>query len=74
MMYPIIDFRNARYQGQSKNELPNGVGILLDKNQLFCLAEWNMGEIQGAAVVIFPSGKIFCGHIRKRQPQQLNTY
>jgi hypothetical protein len=42
-MFPIIDFRNGRYQGETKNQLPHGVGIFIDKNFLFCLAEWIAG-------------------------------
>jgi hypothetical protein len=67
-MFPIIDFRNGRYQGQTKNHLPDGVGILIDKNQMFCLAEWTAGEIRGPAVIIYPSGQTFCGHIAYQKP------
>lgn len=73
-MFPIIDFRNGRYQGQTKNKLPDGVGILLDKNFMFLLAEWVAGEVKGPAVIVFPSGRTFCGHLDLRKPQQLCTY
>ena len=42
-MHPIIDFRNARYQGQIKNQLPDGIGIMIDKNYMFCIGEWIAG-------------------------------
>ncbi len=72
-MYPIIDFRNGRYQGQTKNQLPDGVGILIDKNQLFCIAEWTAGEIKGPATIFFPSGRVFSGHIAYKLPEALSN-
>lgn len=37
-MLPIIDYRNARYQGEVKKNLPHGIGIVIDSNYVFCLA------------------------------------
>ncbi len=44
-MTEIIDFRNAKYQGQILNGLPHGLGIslftlgiMIDYKNLFCLA------------------------------------
>lgn len=62
-MFPVIDYRNGRYQGQIKNQSPHGLGIFIDKNFMFCLAEWMGGEIKGYAMIIFPSGRIFCGKL-----------
>lgn len=73
-MFPIIDFRNGRYQGETKNQLPHGVGIFMDKNFLFCLGEWIAGEVRGHALVVYPSGRIFCGDIVGRTASQLATY
>jgi hypothetical protein len=73
-MYPIIDFRNARYQGQTKNHLPDGIGLLIDNKMMFCMAEWVAGEIRGPAVIIFPSGRVFCGHISFRQAEQITSH
>jgi hypothetical protein len=50
------------------------VGILVDKNFLFIVAEWVTGEIKGAAVFFYPSGRVFCGHVAFKQPDQLCTY
>lgn len=73
-MNPIIDFRNGRYQGQLKNQLPHGIGIFIDKNYLFCLAEWIAGVVQGPALVVFPSGRIFSGHIKGKKADKICTY
>lgn len=73
-MFPVIDFRNGRYQGQTRNQLPNGVGFFIDKNFLLCLAEWIAGEIAGHAIIIFPSGRVFAGEIAYRQQQGLCLY
>ncbi len=59
--FPVIDFRNGRYQGATKSHLPHGVGFFIDKNFMLCLAEWVAGEISGSAIVIYPSGRIFYG-------------
>jgi hypothetical protein len=67
-MLPAINYRNGRYQGQIKDKLPHGVGILIDKDYLFCLAEWRNGEIDGCTFILFPSNKIFCGKISHRKP------
>ena len=73
-MYPVIDFRNGRYQGQTKNQLPDGVGILVDKNFMFCVGEWVAGQIKGPALIFFPNGLVFSGQIAFKQPEQLCTY
>lgn len=65
-MYHIIDFRNGRYQGQTKDQLPHGLGCFLDRNFMFCIAEWTAGEINGSTILIFPSGRIFCGKVSYR--------
>lgn len=54
-MTSIIDFRNAKFQGQTKNNLPHGIGtdftyilgIIIDQHFLFCLSEWYQGQITG---------------------------
>lgn len=73
-MFPVIDFRNGRYQGQTRNQLPHGVGFFIDKNFLFCVAEWLAGEISGNAVILFPSGRVFAGTINYRQQNGLSLY
>ena len=42
-MQPVIDYRNGRYQGETQNQLPHGVGFFIDKNFLFCIGEWLAG-------------------------------
>jgi hypothetical protein len=73
-MLPVIDFRNGRYQGQTRNQLPHGVGLFIDKSFLLCLGEWLAGELQGNAIIIFPSGRVFAGGIAYRQQQGTCLY
>ncbi len=65
-MFPIIDFRNGRYQGQTKQQLPHGAGCFMDSSFMFCIGEWIAGEIVGKAIIIYPSGRVFCGQIAYR--------
>lgn len=44
-MLDIIDYRNLRYQGETKNDRPHGLGIIIDYTHLFCLALWKEGKI-----------------------------
>lgn len=69
-----IDFRNARYQGEISNNRPHGLGIAIDNNHLFCLAQWNQGKISGPIFVIFPDLKIFCGRMRDSQLSDLSCF
>lgn len=73
-MLPRIDYRNARYQGQIKSLIPHGLGILIDKNLLFVLAEWIDGEINGYVMAVYPNGEIFCGSVRDRQMQGIGLW
>jgi hypothetical protein len=73
-MFEIRDYRNLRYQGETKDNLPDGVGIAIDYNYLFCLAEWRRGKIDGAAFVVFPDSKIFCGRINNNQLDGLSSF
>lgn len=66
-MLGLIDYRNLRYQGEVHDNLPHGLGILMDYNHLFCLAQWQRGKIVGPAFIVFPDSKIFCGRIRNNE-------
>jgi hypothetical protein len=73
-MFPVIDFRNGRYQGQTKDQLPHGLGCFVDRNFMFCVGEWIAGELNGLAIIIFPSGRIFCGRINYRKMDGLCSF
>lgn len=73
-MFPVIDFRNGRYQGETKNQLPHGLGFFIDKNFMFCLAEWVAGEIKGHTIVVYPSGRVFFGDISYREPEGMYSF
>lgn len=62
-MLDIIDYRNLRYQGETKDDKPHGVGMIIDYRWIFCLCLWNDGNIQGPVFIVFPNNKIFCGRI-----------
>jgi hypothetical protein len=70
-MFSCIDFRNAFYQGQTLEARPHGLGLLIDSQLLFLLAEFRQGEIEGPVFAVYPDSKIFCGRIRDRQPSGL---
>ncbi len=73
-MLETLDYRNARYQGEVKNEQPNGLGIIIDYNYLFCLAEWQDGRINGPTFIVFPDSRIFCGRIYNNQLSGLCSF
>lgn len=73
-MFPIIDFRNGRYQGQTKNHLPHGIGFFIDKNYMLVISEWLAGDIKGYSIIIYPSGRIFCGKIGYKRIEQLCSF
>lgn len=81
-MTSIIDFRNAKFQGQTKNNLPHGIGIdftyilgiIIDQHFLFCLSEWYQGQITGYCFIVFPDGKVYYGLVKNQEPIGLNTY
>jgi len=47
---------------------------MIDFKNLFCLAEWNNGKIEGKALVVFGDSKIFYGQIQERKPIGICTY
>jgi hypothetical protein len=73
-MFETCDYRNSRYQGEMMDNLPHGIGIAFDYNHLFCLAEWRSGHIHGAAFVVFPDSRIFCGRISNGKLEGLCTF
>ena len=38
-----IDFRNAFYHGQIREAKPHGIGLIIDSQLLFALAEFQCG-------------------------------
>ena len=67
-MLSIQDYRNGRYQGQVKDKLPHGIGIFMQINLTFVIAEWTHGYIDGSAVIIFPDASTFCGLFQHGKP------
>ncbi len=63
-MLDFKDYRNARYQGRTVNNKPEGIAIVIDINNLFCLSEWKGGKLNGPIFVVYPDSKIFCGRMK----------
>lgn len=59
-----LDYRNLRWEGQLQAGVAQGIGIAMDHNRLFCLAEWTAGRVYGAMCVVYPSRTVFCGVVR----------
>jgi len=66
-MFNFIDFRNAVYQGQLQDGKPHGLGILIDHQLLFMLAQFRYGEVEGPVFAVYPDCKIFCGQIKSKE-------
>ena len=50
----IIDYRNARYQGQISDGAFSGTGILMDEDFTFCLAYWKDNLFHGPVFAVLP--------------------
>ena len=59
-----LDYRNLRWEGQLLSGRAQGIGMIIDHNRLFTIAEWNNGIIEGAMCTIYPSRKVFCGLVK----------
>ena len=70
----IIDYRNASYHGQTSNNKHDGLGILLDDNLMFCIAEWSEGKVSGKCFVIFPDHRYFYGELHGCQQNGVCVY
>ena len=40
----LYDFCNAKYQGETYRQHPEGFGMLLDENFTLVISEWNSGQ------------------------------
>lgn len=66
-MLNFIDYRNAVYHGQTQDGKPHGLGIIVDNQLTFILAEFKEGEIEGTIFVVYADCKIFCGRIKNKE-------
>jgi len=61
-METLIDYRNARYQGETgSKESRNGYGILIDDDLSFYASHWQDGKINDATVIYISHGKYIYG-------------
>jgi hypothetical protein len=73
-MQPVIDFRNGRYQGETRDQLPHGFGFYLDKSFTLCAGEWLSGILSGEAMIVFRLGGVYCGSIRIGESYGVSLY
>jgi hypothetical protein len=51
-----------------------GVGMLLDHNYLFAIANWRQGSVEGEVIVVFPDCSLFYGFLKNRLPVGIGCY
>lgn len=61
IMLPYIDYRNAKYQGPSRNFLPEGTGILLDDTLSLAISIWKAGQANGPTLIFYSHSKYIYG-------------
>ena len=62
----LYDFCNAKYQGETKSNLPEGFGLLLDHNFTFVASQWTSGKINHPTLAVFNDSTIIYGDITNR--------
>ena len=74
-MSAVLDYRNAKYQGRTnEQQLPEGLGLLLDHNYLLSMSQWRQGKAEGPTLLVFPDSTLFQGTIRDAFPSDFCTY
>lgn len=53
--FGLLDSRNTKYQGVIRDNLFNGIGILIDDQLTTVLSNWKKYSINGPSVIIFPT-------------------
>lgn len=57
----FLEFRNGLYQGEVKNEQPNGKGILLDDYMRLYVSEWHNSQMNGRSIIFNSHSKYMYG-------------
>ena len=70
----IMDYRNAKYQGETYKYLRNGLGLLLDDHFTLIIGEWNKNQLHGSCVIVYPENMIFYGKYLNGFPDGLAVF
>ena len=70
----IIDYRNARFQGQQNNYHFHGLNAILNEDFSFFLSNWKNDIVDGPSFLIFPNDKIFYGFFKDDKANGLCCY
>lgn len=62
----MVDYRNAKYQGEVSDylKLPNGTGMLVNIDYQLVISHWQEGIIEGPVFTLSPEGTIYYGNLR----------
>jgi hypothetical protein len=61
-METVVDYRNAKYQGETNNQQHrNGFGILIDDDLSFYVSNWNDGKLNDDTMIYISHGKYIYG-------------
>lgn len=74
-MEALIDYRNARYQGDTnEKDARHGYGILIDDDLSFYASHWHEGRINASTVIYISHAKYIYGQWQDNEPQGLNVF
>jgi hypothetical protein len=64
-----MDFRNAKFQGSIRDNMMDGIGIILDNEYLISLTNWKNEMPYGPSLIIFPNRDYLFGKLKNKQLQ-----
>lgn len=71
----MIDYRNAKYQGEiNSTQSRNGFGILVDDDLSFYASTWKDGKLNNATMIYINHGKYIYGEWKNNEPHGLNVF
>jgi hypothetical protein len=71
----LIDYRNAKYQGQTNSSSQrHGFGILVDDDLSFYVSTWKNGKLNDATMIYISHGKYIYGQWTDNEPSGLNVF
>ena len=69
-----VDDIHPKYEGETKNEEPNGIGTLTYPNGHKFEGEWNDGEQHGRGTFTWSDGRKYTGMFKNGKPYGKGTY
>ena len=62
-----MNFHHCSYKGQFENNVPNGKGMICDKNgNIIYEGDFVDGKVEGNGKINFPDGSYYIGQIKKK--------